>query len=111
MKNIITITILLLLSSQLCFAESDAYKAYVAKYKAEHPENNTTVVLDQNATPNESEIDPSAVVDVNSTVAKATPKSSKKIGATHTMGGGGVTGAAVSAILFGAAALYNSVVE
>ncbi|MDP3443291.1 MAG: hypothetical protein Q8T08_10590 [Ignavibacteria bacterium] len=110
MKNILTIVMLLLISNQICFAESDAYKAYLAKHAAAS-ENNPTVVLDQNATPNESEIDSSAVVDVNSTTVANTPKSSKKIGATHTMGGGGVTGAAVSVILFGAAALYNSLVE
>jgi hypothetical protein len=71
MKNILTIVMLLLISNQICFAESDAYKAYLAKHTASS-ENNTTVLLDQNAIPDESEIDPSAVVAV---------KQSKGIGA------------------------------
>lgn len=110
MKNILTIVMLLLISNQICFAESDAYKAYLAKHAASANENNMTALLDQNATPNESEIDPSAVVDSNSTKVMA-PKSSKKIGAISTINGGGVAGAAIGAALLGVTFLYNSLVE
>lgn len=84
---------LLLISNQICFAENEAYKAYLAKYALEHPTSVSNT--DVNTT------------DVNvSTEAKV----SHKVGATQIVGGG-VAGAATSLVIMGAALIYNKIVD
>jgi hypothetical protein len=122
MKNILTIVILLLISNQICFAESEAYKAYLAKYASQ---NQIVASTDVNATIGSEDFhaDINSFADHNASapVAATIPagqttckKASNKHKASMfggTGAGNGPTGLAVKGGIVLSAFIYNKIID